>query len=66
MWKRTQYLQMAAAMREAMPRGDVQSTALTILLITALKACGTQGDPKSKNAFQGAPGKDITRGQAVW
>ncbi len=32
-------LQMAAAMREAMPSGDVQSTADTILPMTVLKTC---------------------------
>ena len=31
--------QMAAAIREAMPNGDVQSTADTILPMTVLKTC---------------------------
>ena len=36
---RLQARQMAAAMREAIPSGDVHSTAVTILPITVLKTC---------------------------
>jgi len=33
---------MLAAIKEAMPSGDVHSTAVTILLITTLKTCMAQ------------------------
>lgn len=47
-------LQMLAAIREAIPRGDVQRTAVTILPITMLKTCSDMQHLQAKQAPRGS------------
>lgn len=48
--------QMAAAISDAMPTGDVHSTTLTILPMTALNVCGSSAVPHQQrhNLFSSA------------